>query len=36
MFIAGLITGTIIGSFITLIIYSCIIVGKQADERELM
>lgn len=32
MFI-GILIGTIIGSISTLILYSCIICGRQADER---
>ena len=33
MFIKGMLFGFSVGSFITLIIYSCIIVGKFADEN---
>ena len=33
MFIKGMLLGIAIGSFTTLILYSCIIIGKDADER---
>ena len=33
MFIKGMLLGIALGSFSTLILYACIIIGKQADER---
>ena len=33
MFIEGIIIGIIVGSIITLVIHSCIILGRQADEK---
>ncbi len=33
MFMVGLLLGLIIGSIITIIIHSCVIIGKEADER---
>ena len=33
MFITGIIIGLVIGSFSTLIIYSCLILAKSSDER---
>ncbi len=32
MFLIGLIIGLFIGSFITLILYSCMVISKEADE----
>lgn len=33
MFIVGIVVGIMIGSVVTLTIYSCIILGRQADEK---
>ncbi len=33
MFIGGLLIGLVIGSFITIIIHSCVIIAKESDER---
>lgn len=33
MFIKGMILGIVIGSITTLILYACIIISKQADEK---
>lgn len=33
MFVIGLIIGLITGANLSLILYACIIVGKQSDER---
>lgn len=36
MFILGMIIGAMFGGMITLILYACIIVGKNADEKEVL
>ena len=33
VFLAGLLTGLFIGGIVTFIIYACIIIGKETDER---